>query len=194
MEKKNFSSLFLGALVVPMSLSASGWVFSLIAPVILVNTPFRLIGALIFVLVVLLESLIVSKFAHIGYASSVKRMLLAKVFSFLANIVIFTIGVLINWSFLFGENGLFSLIKKDSMVSDEHKAYIASKFTMILVVLFIVVTLVGMLLQYAVFSRLKIQRKKLITAIVIANVVTYAVLMLLLVASDYFHISLISLR
>ncbi|MCX5924149.1 MAG: hypothetical protein NTZ68_01870 [Candidatus Dependentiae bacterium] len=194
MEKKNFISLLLGALVVPMSANASGWVFSLIAPVILVNTPFRLIGAALFLLVVLLESFIVSRVIHVGYVSCAKRILLAKALSFLANILIFALGVLINWTFIFGENGLFSLVRQAGMVSDEQKAFIASKFTMILVIFFIAVTLVSMLLQYAVLSRLKIERKKLIKAIVFASVITYAVLMLLLVACDYFAISLISLR
>ncbi|MFA5999151.1 MAG: hypothetical protein WC747_04000 [Candidatus Babeliales bacterium] len=194
MQKKNFISLLLGALVVPISVNASGWVFALITPVILVNTPFRLIGAALFLLVVLLESLIVSRVAHVGYIPCVKRMLLAKILSFLANIMIFAFGVLINWSFLFGENGLFSLVRKGVVASDEHKAFIASKFTMILVVFFIVVTIVSMLLQYVILGRLKIERKKLITAIVLASVITYAVLTLLLIASDYFHIALISLR
>ncbi len=194
MEKKNFMTLLLGALVMPMSASAQGWVFTLIGPVILVNTPFRLMGALIFALVILLEAFIVGKIVHVAYVSCVKRMLLAKIFSFLANIVIFTMAVLMNWSFLFGQNGLFSLVRKDVMVSDEQKTYIASKFTMIMVVLFIIITLVAMLLQYVVFSRLKIKRKKLITAIVCANAVTYAFLMMLLFASDYFKFTLISLQ
>lgn len=193
MEKKNYISLLLITLAVPMSLHANGWVFSLIAPVVLVNTPFRLIGALLFALVVLLESFIVSRVAHVGYKSCVKHMLLARVLSFVATIIIFMIGVIINWSFLFDATGLFSLVRKGAMVSDAHKAYIASKFTMLLVVYFIVVTIVGMLLQYAVFSRLKIERKKLIKAIVLANVITYAALMLLLVTCDYFSIALISL-
>lgn len=194
MEKKNYISLLLISLAMPMSLKASGWVFTLITPVVLVNMPFQLIGALLFALVVLVESFIVSRVVQVGYTPCLKRMLLAKVLSFIANIIMFIFGILMNWSFLFGENGLFSLVRKGAMVSDEHKAYIASKFTMLLVLFFIVVTCVGMLLQYIIFRRLHIERKKLIKAIVFANVVTYAALMLLLVACGYFNIALISLQ
>ncbi|HSW75737.1 MAG TPA: hypothetical protein VLG50_01725 [Candidatus Saccharimonadales bacterium] len=176
MEKKNFMSLLLSALVIPMYVNANTLIFTLIAPVLLINTPFRLIGAVLFLFVVLIESLIVSKLVHVGYTPCVKRMLLAKIFSFLVHIIIFIIIVLTYWHL--------------SIVSDEYREFILSKITLIKVVIFIVVMFINMLLQYHFLSKLHVARKKLIKAIVFANIVTYSILILLFVVLDYFKLSL----
>ena len=204
MEKKNLMSLLTGALVAPVSVQAAtqaatpviGFVFMAIAPVIMFNKPYSLVGAAILLLTILLEAYIISRVIHVAYRLSVKRMLFAHLVALICNAFVGLMSVMVNFFFFFGEKGFFqSVSRKGAVVSDEHKAMLVSRFTLFLVVTAIVVVMVKMLLEYLAFRRfgLSVESKVLVRAVLLANAVSYVVIILALLVSDYLKIDLLSL-
>jgi hypothetical protein len=203
-KKKNIMSSMVAGLLLPMSAQAAsvsstpliGWVFIGVAPLMSMNKPSSLVGFIIFLLSILLEALVVSRVAHVVYKSCVKRMLLARLVSFLANILVIFIGLGIalfrNLEIYFGKDGMF---QSGVALSAEQKMLLRSKFTWMLLSLFLVVFAVKMLVEYVAFRRfgLSVERKALIKSVLLANAVSYGIMLVVLLIMDQFKIDIISL-
>ncbi|MCX5922981.1 MAG: hypothetical protein NTU89_00260 [Candidatus Dependentiae bacterium] len=204
MNKKNIMSLVSAFLALPMSAQAAsisstpliGWVFIGIAPLMTMNKLSSLLGVIIFLLSILLEALVVSRVAHVVYKSCAKRMIVARIVSCLANMLVILIGLGIalfsNFELYFGKDGMF---QGGAPLSLEQKMLLGSKFTWMLLSLVLVVFSVKMLVEYIAFRRfgISVERKTLIKAVLLANAASYGIMLVIVLIMDHFKIALSSL-
>ncbi len=188
----------LSGLVMPVSVQAAAvaskpmalWVFVAVAPVMMMNKPTSLFGLMVFLLAVALEALIISRVAHVAYRSCLKRMVTAKIISLLVNALVFLIGVFVA---MMSNYDLINMInQKGAALSMEQKMVLRSKFMWMILLLFTIMCLVKMLIEYVAFRRfgLSVQRGVLIKALLLASGVSYGIMMLMLLISEYFKVDL----
>ncbi len=177
MEKKNLISILIGALVVPMFARAevSTWIKIAMTPVILSHVPFRWIHVVVLLLVIVFESYIVARVVHVGYTYSLGRMVFAKIISFG---LLFFIAVM----FLMTHNSSHAAIEEPSFLE-------GLLIGLLIVALFVIVTMiVRVLIEYMLFEAIT-NKKRLVLGLVLANVMSYAALLLMLCVCWYFNIN-----
>jgi len=197
MKKKNVMSLCAGVLAVPLSVQAAAvvskpmvWVFVVIAPIMMMNKPTSLFGLALFCAAIALEALIVSRVALISYRSCLKRMVAAKGVSFVVNALVMLVGFIVA---MVSEYDMISMVaQKGAVLSMEQKMELRSKFMWWILVLFVIMYVVKIFIEYIAFRRfgLSVQRKTLIKALLFASGASYSIMMVILLIAEYVKIDI----
>ncbi len=175
MENKNFIRLMFGTLIVPMFVqaetsSAPSLMVVLMDEVLSFNRLDSFAGVVRYLLPIVLGAFVISRVIKVIYSSCLKRMLVAAALSFGINagVLIITIMTRVTMNPRIGGWGW----------NPGWAIYVMFAITK--------------LVEYNAFRRfgLSVDRKKLIKAIILADLVSYSVIALMILSLLYFNISL----